>query len=50
MRTEEDPDGKAEHDRVDKPLSRDDRVSLYPLDPEQAIRALLNTPRKQDPA
>ncbi len=27
-----------------KPLGRDERVSLYPLDPADALRALLNTP------
>jgi hypothetical protein len=32
----------------DKPLGRDERVSLYPLDPAEALRAFLDTPRDQD--
>ncbi len=35
------PQGDAEHDR-------DERVSLYPLSPEEALRALLNTPNRPD--
>jgi len=34
------PPGKSKPDRID----RDERVSLYPLEPETAIAALLKTP------
>lgn len=28
----------------DKPLGRDDRVSFYPMDPEDVLKKLLRTP------
>jgi hypothetical protein len=36
-----------EPSEADKPLGRDDRVSFYPMDPEDVLRKLLRTPPVQ---
>jgi hypothetical protein len=32
---------------ADKPLGRDERVSFYPMDPEEVLKKLLRTPPVQ---
>ena len=52
--TDSRPDKDADEQPADKPLGRDERVSFYPMDPEDVLRKLLRTPplhpRKDGPA
>lgn len=48
--TVDDDQREADAPESDGGHDRDERVSLYPLSPEEALRALLRTPRPSQPS